>query len=504
MNFPILTSLIALPIVGALLLLAVPDDERNAPLIRGVALIVSLLVFAETLLLWNRFSPTGADFQFPERHAWIPAFGINYIVGVDGISVLLLVLTGFLTPIALLGSWDSIHKRLKAFCIFMLLLESAMMGVFVAMDLFLFYVFWDAMLVPMYFLIGIWGYDRRIYAAVKFILYTMAGSVLMLLAILGLAYLHSTTNGSYSFELARLSALEVPPHLQFWFFLAFALAFAIKVPLFPFHTWLPDAHVEAPTAGSIILAGILLKMGTYGFLRFCLPLFPDASLRFGPWVFALAVVGVVYGAWVSTVQPDLKKLVAYSSVSHLGFVMLGIFSLTAQGLVGAIIQMINHGLSTGALFLMVGIIYERRHTRLISEFGGLWQAVPAFSALFLVVVLSSLGLPGLNGFVGEFLILVGVFQVSPPLAALSTTGIIFAAVYLLWMYQRVIFGPLTREENRRLPDLDVREWSVVLPLVIFIVWIGVYPVAFTGTTETAVEALIAQVQSKASVALNRP
>jgi NADH-quinone oxidoreductase subunit M len=354
----------------------------------------------------------------------------------------------------------------------------------------------------MYFMIGVWGGGRRIYAAVKFVLYTMVGSVLMLVAILALYYQHGVATGTYSFDLPTVARWVIPPgRPQTLMFLAFALAFAIKVPMFPFHTWLPDAHVEAPTAGSVILAGVLLKMGTYGFLRFCLPLFPDASLAFGPLVFVLAVIGIVYGAWVSTVQPDVKKLVAYSSVSHLGFVMLGIFTLTSQGLVGSIIQMVSHGLSTGALFLLVGMIYERRHTRLISDFGGLWAIIPAFSAVFLLVVLSSVGLPGLNGFVGEFLILVGAFQVNRWLAAVATTGIIFAAVYLLWMYQRVIFGEVTNPENRRLRDLTPREWALLAPVMLFIVWIGVYPAAFTGKMEASVDALIAQVQSKASVAL---
>jgi NADH-quinone oxidoreductase subunit M len=404
-------------------------------------------------------------------------------------------------PLALASAWTAIEERAKEFVIAMLVLETGMLGVFVSLDLFLFYVFWEAMLIPMYFIIGVWGGPNRIYAAIKFVLYTMVGSLLMLVAILALYWQHGAATAIYTFDLPVLSRYVVAPGpTQTLMFLAFALAFAIKVPLFPFHTWLPDAHVEAPTAGSVVLAGILLKMGTYGFLRFCLPLFPDASLRFGPWMFALAVIGIVYGAWVSTVQPDIKKLVAYSSVSHLGFVMLGIFTLTQQGLVGGIIQMINHGLSTGALFLLVGMLYERRHTRRIADFGGLWQVVPAFSALFLIVSLSSLGLPGLNGFVGEFLILVGAFQVNRVLAALATTGIIFAAVYLLWMYQRVIFGPLTRDENRHLRDLSVREWAVLVPVLVFIVWIGVYPIAFTGKTEASVEALIAQVQSKAEAA----
>jgi NADH-quinone oxidoreductase subunit M len=497
MNFPILTSLIALPIVGSLLLLPMRDDQRNAPLIRRIALIVSLLVFAETLLLWSRFSPTDADFQFVERHAWIPAFGISYIVGVDGISLLLLVLTGFLTPIALLGSWDSIHKRLKAFCIFMLLLESAMMGVFVAMDLFLFYVFWDAMLVPMYFLIGVWGYDRRIYAAVKFILYTMAGSVLMLLAILGLAYLHTTTNGSYSFELARLSALEVPPHLQFWFFLAFALAFAIKVPLFPFHTWLPDAHVEAPTAGSVILAGVLLKMGTYGLVRFAFPLFPAAAGFFAPYLAGLAVVGIIYGALVAMVQPDMKKLVAYSSVSHLGFVVLGIAAMNIQGLSGAVYQMLNHGVSTGGLFLIVGMLSDRRHTRLIAEYGGLKKIMPRLVAVFLIITLSSIGLPGLNGFVGEFLILLGAFRWDPRLAAVAATGVILSATYMLWMFQRVNYGPVINDKNATLRDLGSREWFVVAPIIAATVLMGVVPNLFLRSIEPAAERVIDQVRQSA-------
>src|SRR5216684_4237479 len=319
MHFPVLTVLVALPALGAALLLFVRDDEGK--LVRNIALVVSALVFAETLLLWSRFDPASADFQFLERHAWIPAFGIDYSVGVDGISLFLLVLTGFLTPLALLSSWESVQKQMKAFCMFMLLLESAMMGVFMSLDLFLFYVFWDAMLIPMYFVIGIWGYDRRVYAAMKFILYTMAGSVLMLIAILGLAYLHSTATGRYSFDLIAMYDLRVPPALQVWFFLAFAIAFAIKVPIFPFHTWLPDAHVEAPTAGSVILAGVLLKMGTYGFVRFAFPLFPLAAAFFAPYLATLAVVGIIYGALVAMVQPDMKKLVAYSSVSHLGFVV---------------------------------------------------------------------------------------------------------------------------------------------------------------------------------------
>ena len=499
MTIGLVSAVTFLPALAALALAAVPRGREAA--VKTAALVASLVTFALSLPLFLRFDASLADYQFEEFAHWLPGLGANYHVGIDGISLLLVMLTTFLTPIALGSAWHSIEDRTKEFVITVLLLETGMLGVFVSLDLFLFYVFWEAMLIPMYFVIGVWGGPQRVYAAIKFVLYTMVGSVLMLLAILALYVQQGAATGVYTFDLPTLARwVPAPGVSQDLMFLAFALAFAIKVPLFPLHTWLPDAHVEAPTAGSIILAGVLLKMGTYGFLRFCLPLFPDASLSYGPLIFALAVIGVVYGAWVSTVQPDIKKLVAYSSVSHLGFVMLGIFALNQQGMVGAVIQMVNHGLSTGALFLMVGMIYERRHTRLISDFGGLWPIMPAFSALFLVVVLSSLGLPGLNGFVGEFLILVGTFRVNPWLAALATTGIIFAAVYLLWMYQRVIFGPVTHEENRRLSDLTPREWALVLPLVILIVWIGVHPTTFTGKTEVALEALIAEVETKAAVA----
>ncbi|MBM4439266.1 MAG: NADH-quinone oxidoreductase subunit M [Candidatus Rokubacteria bacterium] len=503
MTIGILTVVTFLPLAGALLLLLVP--RRLEGVLRGGALVVAGATFLISLPLYFRFDGGSADYQFTEYARWIPSLGAAYHVGIDGISLLLVLLTTLITPVALASAWRSVDDRVKEFVATILILETGMVGVFVSLDLFLFYVFWEAMLIPMYFVIGVWGGGRRIYAAVKFVLYTMVGSVLMLVAILVLYYQHGAATGIYTFDLPTVVRWVIPPGTgQTLMFLAFALAFAIKVPMFPFHTWLPDAHVEAPTAGSVILAGVLLKMGTYGFLRFCLPLFPDASLAFGPLVFALSVIGIVYGAWVSTVQPDIKKLVAYSSVSHLGFVMLGIFTLTPQGMVGGIIQMVSHGLSTGALFLLVGMIYERRHTRLIADFGGLWGVIPAFSAVFLIAVLSSVGLPGLNGFVGEFLILVGAFQVNRALAAVATTGIIFAAVYLLWMYQRVIFGEVTHEENRHLTDLTPREWALLAPVLLFIVWIGVYPVAFTGKMEATVDALIAQVQSKASVALAGP
>jgi len=494
MSFPLLTSIVFLPIAGAVLLLLVGgrDGERD-DVVRWLALGVSLAVFLLTLVLWAGFDPASADYQFQEAHAWIPRFGIAYRLGVDGISLLLVVLTGFLTPLALLGSWGSVKKKVAAFSFFMLALESAMLGVFVSIDLFLFYVFWDAMLIPMYFLIGIWGYDRRVYAAVKFILYTMAGSVLMLVAILTLAFLHSTATGAYSFDLRDLLALGLAPGTQVWLFLAFALAFAIKVPLFPFHTWLPDAHVEAPTAGSVILAGVLLKMGTYGLLRFAFPLFPDAAAIFAPYLAGLAVIGIIYGALVAMVQPDLKKLVAYSSVSHLGFVVLGICAMNPQGVQGAIYQMLNHGVSTGALFLIVGMLSDRRHTRLIAEFGGLKKVMPRLSAAFLVITLSSIALPGLNGFVGEFLILVGTFLWNPRFAAVAASGVILSAVYMLWMFQRVNYGPVTNEKNRDLPDLSGRELWVLVPTIAMAIVMGVLPGPFLKPMAPSVDRIIERV-----------
>jgi NADH-quinone oxidoreductase subunit M len=377
----------------------------------------------------------------------------------------------------------------------MLALEAAMIGVFVSLDLFLFYVFWDAMLIPMYFLIGIWGYDQRIYAAIKFMLYTMAGSVLMLIAILGLAYLHSADTGTYTFDLLKLYTLDIAPQTQMWFFLAFTVAFAIKVPLFPFHTWLPDAHVQAPTAGSVILAGVLLKMGTYGLLRFSFPLFPQAAAYFAPWLALLAVIGIIYGALVAMVQPDMKKLVAYSSVSHLGFVVLGICAMNTQGVQGAIYQMLAHGVSTGGLFLLVGMLSDRRHTRLISEFGGLKDVMPRLTAAFMIITLASIGLPGLNGFVGEFLILLGAFRWDPRFASAAGLGVILSAVYMLWLFQRVYYGPVTHEENATLSDLQPREWAGVLPLCATALVMGIFPTLFLKPMEASVDALVQRVQA---------
>jgi NADH-quinone oxidoreductase subunit M len=500
----ILSLIVFLPLAGALLVLLAggggdrPDRER---VVRTLALAVSLATFAVTLLLWWRFDPSSADYQFVERHAWIPAFGIQYLIGVDGISLFLIVLTGFLTPLALLSSWDSVHSNVKMFSFFLLALESSMLGVFVAIDLFLFYMFWDFVLIPMYFLIGIWGYERRVYAAVKFILYTMAGSVLMLIAIIGLAWAHGQANGgTLSFNLLDLQRVSLSWPLEKWFFLAFAVAFLIKVPLFPFHTWLPDAHVEAPTAGSVILAGVMLKMGTYGLVRFAFPLFPSAAMHYAPWIAGLAVIGIIYGALVAMVQPDMKKLVAYSSVSHLGFVVLGLCAMNFQGVEGAIYQMLNHGVSTGGLFMIVGMLSDRRHTRLISEYGGLKAVMPRFVAAFLLITLSSIALPGMNGFVGEFLILLGGFLWNPTFAAFAATGMILSAVYMLWMFQRVNYGELTNAKNRALPDLTPREWALMVPTIAVAILMGVFPGIFLRPMEPAVRRTIERVTGRSFAA----
>jgi NADH-quinone oxidoreductase subunit M len=490
----LLTLVVALPLAGGIV---VALTRREAVTLQKlVGLGVSLAAFLVSTRLVSGFSDI-AGMQFEERHAWIPAWGISYHVGIDGLSLWLVILTTFLTPLCLLGSWSSITSRVREFVVFMLLLEAGMIGVFVALDLFLFYVFWEAMLIPMYFLIGIWGHERRIYAAVKFFLYTFAGSVLMLVAFLVL-YQEA---GVRSFDLPALWAAPVDPALQVWLFLACALAFAIKVPMWPFHTWLPDAHVEAPTAGSVILAGVLLKMGGYGFLRIAIPLFPDAAVRFAPLVGVLAVVGIVYGALVSLVQPDLKKLVAYSSVSHLGFVMLGIAALTTTGVTGAVYQMLNHGISTGALFFLVGMLYDRRHTHLISEFGGLRPVMPWFFAVFLLISLSSIAMPGTNGFVGEFLILIGAWSFRPWLVVVASLGVILAAGYVLWMVKRVFYGELTNPKNQGLPDLSPREAAVLVPLVVLAIVMGLASPAFTRRIEPAADALVQKVHARTQATL---
>jgi NADH-quinone oxidoreductase subunit M len=496
-QFPILTILIFLPTVAAVACAFMSRSRPRAMMALGIG--ASALVFALSLSLVFVFEPGHSGMQLVERASWIPKIGASYKIGVDGLSVLLVLLTTFLTPLALLSSWNAIRERVKEYVIAMLVLETGMIGVFLALDLFLFYVFWEVMLVPMYFIIGIWGGPRKVYAAIKFVLFTLAGSLLMLVAILVLYFMHAAQTGVSTFDLQEIYNTTIPLRPQMLLFGAFFLAFAIKVPLFPLHTWLPDAHVEAPTAGSVILAGVLLKMGTYGLLRFCLPLFPQAARELTPLVIALAVIGIVYGALVSMVQKDIKSLVAYSSVSHLGFVVLGIFIANIQSVEGSIIQMVNHGLSTGALFLIVGMIYERRHTRLIDEFGGLATKIPVFTVFFLIVMLSSIGLPGLNGFVGEFLILTGTFRENVPMAAVAATGVILAAGYMLWMYRRVMHGKITNPENEKLIDLSFRERFILVPLVLVIFAIGVFPRTFLVRTEASVVKLLTEYREAAGM-----
>jgi NADH-quinone oxidoreductase subunit M len=488
----VITLLLAWPVVAGLGLLLAP-----VRLAKHLALAATLVEVALALPLWWVFEPTGG-MQFGVNVAWIGAWGIRYTVGIDGISLCLVLLTVLLMPLAVLGSWSYITQRERGFYALLLVLTTGMLGVFVALDLFLFYVMWEVMLIPMYFIIGIWGGEQRLYAAIKFFIYTFFGSLLMLVAILGLYFQVAAATGVYSFGYGHLltHAGAVSPTLAWWFFGAFFLAFAIKVPVFPFHTWLPDAHVEAPTAGSVLLAGILLKMGTYGFLRFALPFFPAVALHptVQAVIVALALAGILYGGLVAMVQPDLKKLVAYSSVAHLGFVMLGMWALTIHSVQGALMIMISHGISTGALFFLVGMLYERRHSRAIASFGGLARVMPLFAAVLTLVALSSIGLPGTNGFVGEFLVLLGAFGVYPAVTVAATTGVVIAAAYLLWALQRVIFNPLADPENEKLRDLTPRELLVLLPLVAAIVWIGVYPKPILERIQPATARLIQQIK----------
>jgi len=496
-----LNVVIFFPLLGVLALLLMPSEKKN--LLRWTALLASLLTFGISLWVLSLFKVADVNLQLGLNIPWIQVAGwnINYATGVDGLSILLVLLTAFLSPISILSTWSAVEERVKDFMIFFLLLEVGMMGVFLAQDLFLFYIFWEFTLVPMYFLIGIWGGPQRIYAAVKFFLYTMAGSILMLIAILWLGI----NQNSFSVPDLIERSGSIPADLQMWLFLAFAAAFAIKVPMWPLHSWLPDAHVQAPTAGSVILAGVLLKMGTYGFLRFNLPLFPQAAIAAAPWMAGLAVIGIIYGALVSYSQKDVKKLVAYSSVSHLGFVMLGLFALNPMGIQGGILQMINHGLSTGALFLLVGMIYERRHTREMDAFGGLWKVMPVYGSMMLIVALSSMGLPGLNGFVGEFTILLGAYGSnaigSPWFAGIAALGVILAAIYILYMFQKMFLGPLDKEENMKLKDLNWREIATLVPLLVFIFWIGLYPKPFFALMAPAVDNLVKIIQT-ASMALH--
>jgi len=487
-----LTLVTFLPLVGIVVIALLPERQRAA--IRWVALLTSLATFGAALWVLSLFAVGNGAMQLEVSVPWLNlgTFLVNYHMGVDGVSLLMVLLTTFLTPIAILSTWTSVTERVKGFMLFFLLLEVGMTGVFLALDLVLFYVFWEFTLVPMYFLIGIWGGERRVYAAVKFFLFTMSGSLLMLLAILYMGF----TAGTFDWTglVAQRAAFA---GAGLWLFLAFAAAFAIKVPMWPLHTWLPDAHVEAPTAGSVILAGVMLKMGAYGFIRFNLTLFPEIAVRAAPWMAALAVIGILYGAAVSYMQRDMKKLVAYSSVSHLGFVVLGMFALNQQGIAGSVLQMVNHGLSTGALFLIVGMIYERRHTRDLAAFGGLWKVMPLYGTLALIVTLSSAGLPGLNGFVGEFTIMLGAFGSqalgSPWFGGLAALGVILAAVYLLHMFEKVFLGPVTNDENRSLKDISAREILTLLPILILIFWIGLYPQPFLNLINPAVKQLVSLV-----------
>ncbi|MDH3402999.1 MAG: NADH-quinone oxidoreductase subunit M [Acidobacteriota bacterium] len=506
---PILSVITYVPLAGALVVIFGMKSENSGG-IRRFATGVALLDFLISVPLWFEFEPAGELFQFRESASWIPSIGVRYEFGIDGIALLLVLLTTLLGVISFLSSWSAIKEREKEYYVFMLLLQTGMLGVFMALDFFLFYVFWEVMLVPMYFLIGIWGGSRKLYAAIKFFLYTLVGSVLMLLGILALYFYNAGGLLGYeglgnprTFSILQFHEIgsQIPGELQWWIFLAFFVGFAIKVPMFPFHTWLPDAHVEAPTAGSVILAGVLLKMGTYGFVRFSLPILPQGTWELLPWMVALSLIGIIYGALVAMAQKDMKKLVAYSSVSHLGFVMLGIFALNTAGLNGGILQMINHGLSTGALFLLVGVIYERRHTRMISEYGGISSKMPLYATVFLVITMASIGLPTLNGFVGEFTILVGAFNRTWWWALVGAVGIVLGAAYMLWMFQRVFFGPLTNPENENLEDLDRRELLYLMPLVILCFWIGLYPKPFFAVLEKPVDYIVRKVDADYAAAV---
>ena len=490
-NFPLLSLIMFTPLVGAVLLLFCSKPNT----IRWIANGFATLGFLVSLPLWFWLEKAGPDWQFVERLEWIPSIGAEYFIGVDGFSSLLILLATLMGAIAVLSSWTAITERLKEYYIFLLVLQTGMIGAFVSLDFLLFFVFWEVMLVPMYFLIGIWGSANRLYSAIKFFLFTLVGSVIMLLGILAVYFYNHEVTGVYTFDITRFHELNMPFELQWWVFLAFFLGFAVKVPMFPFHTWLPDAHTDAPTAGSVILAAVLLKMGTYGFIRFSLPILPEATQAFVPLVVWLSIIGIVYGALVAMAQSDWKRLVAYSSVSHMGLVMLGMFALTPVGITGSILQQINHGIATGGLFLLVGVVYERRHTREISEYGGLAKIMPAYAAVFLVLTMSSIGLPTLNGFIGEVLILQGIFVVNKVWAGFAATGIVLGAAYMLWLYQRTMWGTVDNPKNEKLLDLNLREWATFAPLLILAVWIGLYPKPFLDRLETSVDHVMTRVNS---------
>jgi NADH-quinone oxidoreductase subunit M len=491
MSQHLLSIILFTPLAGALILLLVSKKSENA--IRWIANIVTLIGFLVSVPLWFWYQPSGADFQFVERAPWIPSVGAEYFLGVDGLAVLLILLTTMMGFIAVLSSWTAITERVKEYYIFLLVLQTGMLGAFMSLDFLLFFLFWEVMLVPMYFLIGIWGSANRLYSAIKFFLYTLVGSVVMLLGILALyfAYHNDPANlGVYTFDVTKFQQYHFAQGLQWWVFLAFFLGFAIKVPMFPFHTWLPDAHTDAPTAGSVILAAVLLKMGTYGFLRFSLPILPDATHQFVKPIAVLCIIGIVYGALVALAQKDWKRLVAYSSVSHMAMVMLGMFALNPVGLTGSIVQQLNHGISTGALFLIVGIVYERRHTREIAEYGGLSKVMPVYAAIFLIMTMSSIGLPTLNGFIGEFLILQGAFVKSKVWAAFAASGVVLGAAYMLYLYQRTMFGKIENPKNEGLLDLNHREFATFAPLLVLAVWMGLYPSPFLRRLESSVNRIV--------------
>ena len=492
-DFPLLSLILFTPLAGAILLLFVGKQNEN--LIKWIANVTVALGFLVSLPLWFWYDSSNPEWQFVERADWIPSIGAEYFLGIDGFSMMLILLATLMGVIAVLSSWNAIHMRVKEYYIFLLLLQTGMIGAFVALDFLLFFLFWEVMLVPMYFLIGIWGSDNRLYSAIKFFLFTLVGSVIMLLGILAVYFYHHEVTGVYTFDISRFHELNIPYDLQWWIFLAFFLGFAVKVPMFPFHTWLPDAHTDAPTAGSVILAAVLLKMGTYGFIRFSLPILPEATQASVWWVVGLSIIGIIYGALVAMAQRDWKRLVAYSSVSHMGMVMLGLFALTPVGITGSIVQQLNHGISTGALFLLVGVVYERRHTRLIAEYGGLSKVMPVYAAIFLVMTMSSIGLPTLNGFIGEVLILQGIFVVNKTWAFFAASGIVLGAAYMLWLYQRTMFGTVTNPKNESLPDLSFREFATFVPLLILAVWIGLYPKPFLDRLETSVDRVMSRVNT---------
>src|SRR5689334_6319760 len=494
MDQHLLSLVLFAPLAGIGLLRLRPGSQKN--LISVWANLVGFVSFLISLPLVSRFDKTAAGFQMVERADWIPSIGAKYLIGIDGISLLLVMLTTLVGFLAILSSWNAVEYRVKEYYAMFLLLQTGMIGVFVSLDFFLFYVFWELVLVPMYFIIGVWGGPRKLYAAIKFFLYTLAGSVLMLLGILTLYFQYHQQFGKYTFEIANLMKLDMPLALQQWVFWAFFIGFAIKVPMFPFHTWLPDAHVEAPTAGSVILASVLLKMGTYGFIRFSLPLVPKASVNVTivQILAVLSIVGIIYGALVSLMQQDWKKLVAYSSVSHLGFCTLGIFSLNPNGIAGSVLQQVNHGISTGMLFLVIGVIYERRHTREIAEYGGLAHVMPKFAIIFAFAMLSSAGLPLLNGFVGEFTILQGAFEANRIWAAFAVSGVILGAAYLLWLYQRTMLGQVTNGKNLTIPDMSFREIATFVPLIAWAIWIGIYPKPYFEILQRPVTEIVERVR----------